>query len=112
MVADGDENVGRARRRGEPPRKRIEIAHLALALARDRGVPLGLAREVGHHDGDHHVEQQVQDFLGRGDAETIELGEEQVARQQDAGDGADQRRNHAELIAGHHDGDQVQHRAA
>ena len=52
MILDGDENVGGARSRGEPPRKGVEIAHLAFALARDRGVALGLGGEMRHKDGD------------------------------------------------------------
>ena len=88
MVLDGDENVGGARRRGEPARKGVEIAHFAFALAGDRGVALGLAGEVRHEHGDDHKQDEIEHFLRRGDLKAIELREIHVAGQDHAGDAA------------------------
>ncbi len=112
MLLDGDKNLSRARRHGEAARERVEVAHLALALARNDDVLLGLAGQVRHHHGDDHEQQKIERFLGRGDLETVELREIDIAREQHAGDGGHQRRNDAEPIAGQHHRHEIEHRTA
>ena len=112
MLLDGDENLRRARRHGKPARERVEVAHLAFALAGNEDVFLGLAGQVRDHHGDDHEQQEIERLLRRGDLEAVELREIEIAREQHAGDRGHQRRNDAELIAGQHHRHEIEHRAA
>jgi hypothetical protein len=112
VILDGDEYLGGAGGRSKPPGKRIEIAHLLLALARNRGLALRRIGEVRHHHGDDHEQDQIERFLRRSDAETVELGKEQIARQNNAGDRGNQCRDDAKVIAREHHRDEVEHGAA
>ncbi len=112
MLLDREIDVGGRRRRGQPAREGIEIAHLLFALAGELGLLLHRVGEVAGHHGDHHEQHQIEDLVRPREIEAVVRREEKISRPQHAGDRGDQRRHQAEMPAREQHRQQIDDRAA
>ena len=103
---------GRGRRRREPAREGIEIAHLVLVLAGELGLPLhGIGEMAGDQRNDHE-QNEIEHLARPREVIGVERRIEKIAGPQHAGHSRHQCRHQPEMPARQHHRQQIDDRAA